>query len=151
MSNRCQVVPSKNYDGKDSITAISNATVQKICYGYTEQINIYARDTAHVIIDVLGYFARNTATRLNTVAGRNASTVGKGKFYAVYSPYCPSNYSLTGGGCSLQYADARDGLEADRPSPSTGPPTRWECRGYNREAYDITVTAHVVCAQIPGR
>ena len=85
---------------------------------------------------------------------RTTKTVNSGDIYAVYSPSCTrsgTDYRATGGGCSLQYAGARNGLEASRPTPNHtfALPTGWECRGINYLSHRINVTAHVICTRLP--
>jgi len=86
---------------------------------------------------------------------RKTKAVAAGAVYVVYSPNCVSlagtNYRATGGGCSLQYAGVRNGLEASRPTPNLNfaLPTGWECRGKNYASRTIHVTVHVICTRVP--
>jgi hypothetical protein len=106
-----------------------------------------------LIIIAVGFFLFSEVTLaqkqgLEVYAIRTSKAIESGgTLYAVYSPACNSGYVATGGGCSLQFAGVRNGLEANRPYPSDGIPTKWECRGRNNFSRTIHVTAHVVCAR----
>ncbi len=84
---------------------------------------------------------------------RTTKYAASGALYVVYSSCTKYStyYRATGGGCSLQYAGARNGLESSRPTPNLhfALPTGWECRGRNYASYTIHVTAHVICSRIP--
>ncbi len=112
---------------------------------------VYASDQ-HVVDEVEPDDSDNRIPHFST---RRTIAIASGAIYAVYSPNCVNmagtDYRATGGGCSLQYAGARNGLEASRPTPNLNfaLPTGWECRGKNYLSHTINVTAHVICTRIP--
>jgi hypothetical protein len=55
-----------NYNSASTSGAIANAVSQSQCRGCSDELYVYASRTSHVIIDVIGYFAQNTATALQT-------------------------------------------------------------------------------------
>ncbi|KKL94674.1 hypothetical protein LCGC14_1862320 [marine sediment metagenome] len=111
-------------------------------------------DSENGIPDVVGEVERDDCENYIPVySTRRTETIFGGTFYAVNSPSCTKYgtiYRATGGGCSLQFAGVRNGLEASRPTPNLdfALPTGWECRGWNFSSRTIHVTAHVICTLI---
>lgn len=113
---------------------------------------VYAIDQ-YVVDEVESEYSEDD---LQIWATRSTSYAASGTVYVVKTS-CVSAFGTlwraTGGGCSLQYAGARNGLEASRPDPhnpsyKTTWPTGWECRGKNYLSHYIQVTAHAICVRI---
>jgi hypothetical protein len=85
-----------NWDNSDSSEAIANAVTQSQCFGCTDQLNVYARYSAHFIVDVIGYFAAPTKTipdQYIVSSGRRDLGTGTG---SIFTANCPSGYRLSG-------------------------------------------------------
>jgi hypothetical protein len=136
-----------NFDGRDNLSAISNATIQPQCYGCTEQINIYARRPAHVVIDVVGYFARNFDTPLDTVFRTTSLTLPPLSNRSWRSAACPAGYRISGGGCHINVYDSLVVINGSRPWSTS----QWNCDVRNSSLFNRTGIAHGVCVRIPGR
>jgi len=129
---------------------IANAVVQSQCYGCGNELDIYSYATSHVIIDVIGYFARPTATPLDNVVVTNVTTVPINGFANVLSPICPAGYRLTGGGCNFQFGDIETQWSS-RPASTGVNVNQWLCQGYNSAPGATGVTSYAVCSRIPGQ
>jgi len=128
---------------------ISNAFAVKTTYSGSYDISVYARTQTHVVADVMGYFSMPEATPLQSVVLSNTETVTHNTQFGVFSPSCPSGYTLTGGGCEEEFINSERVIMRSQPYISNGN-SYWLCKGHN---YSITqkVTADVVCAKVPGR
>jgi len=96
--------------------SIANAVVQKICYGCGDDLYVYAQRTAHVLVDVIGYFARNTATPLQSQQLVSSwVSCSNGANCTAEGPACSSGYTLTGGGIQWMMFAAGQNNSYDAP------------------------------------
>ena len=108
----------------------------------------------HIIVDVMGYYAANHATALQSVRVASAATTApNGGVYTLDSPTCPAGYTLTGGG--YNETAQISGLWVWQNGPGDGSasaaPTFWRFRGYNLTGGTTSLTVYGVCARVPGR
>jgi hypothetical protein len=137
-----------NYNSASTSGAIANAVSQSQCRGCSDELYVYASRTSHVIIDVIGYFAQNTATALQTYQGVSAyvSCPNNANCTAL-GPVCPSGYTLTGGGPQWQLFTSAANNVYNAPWPGN----RWGCQFRNSSGSTQLVRCYSVCARIPGR
>jgi hypothetical protein len=131
---------------KTGVQNVANAVVQSQCRGCASELNVYSSATSHVIIDVIGYFARPTATALDIVTLSNTQSVVHNTPFTIFSPPCTSGYTMTGGGCEEEFISSERVVMRSQPYDDT----YWLCKG-NNYAGTQNVTAHIVCAKVPGR
>jgi hypothetical protein len=107
-------------------------------------------NAAHVVIDVVGYFRRPTATALvcQTVSRQRAvaasATVGFG------SPACPNNTTLTGGGLDTYLQNIELRAQPLRSLPNASG-TGWACLVHNPTNRSWISTCRARCCQTAGR
>jgi len=126
---------------------IANAVIAKNCRLCTNEIEVWSSQTSHVVIDVLGYFARPAATPLQRTILTSSLVVNNGVLAAfLESPSCPAGYTAVGGGCHFNHS--HPGLHINGTRPFN--PTTWHCAGSNNSGFNSGLNAHVVCARVPG-
>ena len=133
-----------------SAKALNNAGTVKTNYSNAGRIGVGARyGGTHVTIQVLGYYTRPEVTPLQSVVLKNTQTVTHNTQFGVFSPPCPSEYILTGGGCEEEFINSARVIMRSQPYSTNGN-SYWLCKGHNY-ATTQKVTADVVCARVPGR
>jgi hypothetical protein len=119
---------------------IANAGI--VSLSSTSQFSVTTSAPANVIIDTYGAFLAPQPTPLSCVT--ETSTTAS---FGAASATCPTNYSLTGGGCSS--SSIYDHVYASEPHASS----EWYCGFYPETGQTIgsTLTAYAVCCVVPGR
>lgn len=109
-------------------------------------ISIYSHRTAHVIADVVGYFARPQRAGLacNWVVGPDTS-ITSGATVTATTADCPVDSTLTGGACEHNLN------EVFLLSSTDVLGTRWACRYKNEALGTVSVRAKARCCSTPGR
>lgn len=150
-----------NWDGSDSSEAIANAVTQSQCFGCTEQLNVYARYSAHYIVDVVGYFAAPTKTIPDQyIVSTGLRTIPTGT-YSLFTSTCPSGYRLSGvaGLVNLWTLDIElTGIRAARNNSialvsGANSGTQALCQFYNKSGASRAnaIECHAICLRQPGR
>lgn len=134
-----------NFDGRDNLSAIANAVTQKINRGGADQLSVWARNPAHVAIDVIGYFARPSKSALYKSV-RTASKTIRALTVENVTVSCLTGYTLTGGGCALNSSGSLWNITETRPSGNG-----WFCEGWNGSILNRTIYVYAVCNKTPGR
>lgn len=120
---------------------LSNLTLTKLDQGAsTNEMTVYTSHQTHLAADIVGYLIQPEATALNcqTISYIDNLIAGGAAIYAT----CPTNYTLTGGGCNST------SLGAVRGGTPQSTSNRYSC---TFAGSDIEISAHAVCCQIPGR
>ena len=138
-----------NYNSGSTSGAIANAVSQSQCRSCSQEINIYSLRTAHVIVDVIGYFARPTRTKPDTIRMAQSRTIGGLATVSFQSPGCPAGYARTGGNCNPGSSyNLRMGDSYVSPGDNPG---FMRCTFRNTSLLSTTAFANVICARQPGR
>jgi hypothetical protein len=138
-----------NYNSGSTSGAIANAVSQSQCRLCAEELRVFASRTTHVIIDVIGYFARPTTTKPETLRFSNSQTIGALATVGFQSPNCPSGYARTGGNCNPGSSyNLRMGDSYVSPNDNPG---FMRCTFRNTSLVSTTAYANVICARQPGR
>jgi hypothetical protein len=138
-----------NYSSFISQAAISNSFIVQVCRGCSDEISIYSfPGSTHVVVDVLGYFARPSATPLDiTVVSTPLTTLTPGQLQTLTTPFCPSDYVATGGGWEETINGSGPMVDDFGPVGDN----RWKCTFINESSSNMSVQCRAVCARIPGR
>lgn len=141
-----------------STIPVANEYHQAQCRGCANEISIYAFKTAHVVVDVVGYYAAPKRTLSpQYVTTSSYDNIGAFSTYSQWSPACPIGYILSGGGASDDFwADVRK--TTSRPSnggfsiiSGYDVADRWLCQYYNNTSSPQPVWCQSVCIKNPGR
>jgi len=107
--------------------------------------------SAHLIFDVVGFFHKSDATALSCLYpmtnGVGTSNFTNGALLTLARPACASGYTLTGSGCSTDYAG---GSLLNEVSPSN----YGDCIFLNNSGATLSQDhfhAESVCCRVPGR
>jgi hypothetical protein len=148
-----------NYNSGSTSSAIANAVSQSQCRLCSEELYVYASRTTHVLVDVIGYFARPTATPLDNDVRYASKSVLNNSLFDLHSPACISGFRLTGGGFLESSYDEGFNFIGSRPVSGTSfglvsgtnIADRYLCQGRNQSGGTRTAYCYSVCARIPGR
>ena len=138
-------------------TNMANAVVQSQCRACSEDVNVYSLKTAHLVVDVIGYFARPTRTAVENNVLYTKTNVAANANFDIFSPPCPSGWRVTGGGFLTDFYTTPITV-GSRPANGTSIDLftginladRWLCQGKNGNLAQ-GIYCHVVCSRIPGR
>jgi hypothetical protein len=150
-----------NYNSGSTSGAIANAVSQSQCRLCSEELYVYASRTTHVIVDVIGYFARPTATIPDQyIVSTGLRTIPTGT-YSLFTSTCPSGYRLSGvaGLVNLWTLDieltglraASNGSVGLVSGANSG--TQALCQFYNKSGASRAdaIECHAICLRQPGR
>jgi hypothetical protein len=145
----CGIQPSAstvNYGGGETI---ANSTIVPDCPGGGSDISVFAGTaTAHLIIDLVGYFSAPVATALDCVQSPLASTVvANGAIINFNANACPAGFTAVSLTCH---------------ATTTFGGTQWtgfglrttgsnDCQGANGSGAAQTYNAAFTCCRVPGR
>jgi hypothetical protein len=106
--------------------------------------------SAHLIFDVVGYFATSQATALDCVTTHTQVSQPNGFNSYFITPACPAGYTLTGGGAEFTGSFPVNWYK-NGPDSASNVETQWTA-GQNNQS-GSTNTGHVYgrCCRIPGR
>jgi hypothetical protein len=135
-----------NYNPTDKTDPISNAFTVKTS-GAGLDISVYAHGQTHVVADVMGYFSAPEATALQISVVQNTGSVPSFGNFSLQSPYCPSGYVVTGGGCHFFYYNPLHNIIGTRKFTAQS----WLCDFTNGTSSSAGVEVHAICARVPGR
>jgi hypothetical protein len=125
---------------------IANSTIVPTFPGGGPDFSVFAgTSTAHLIVDVIGYFAAPVATALDCNTQISApQSIPNGGTVNIASPACPAGFTVTGGG---QSTSAFFPLVSDSKVTGNG----WDCQGSNNSGFTISVSCQARCCRVPGR
>lgn len=122
---------------------LANAAIFQTANGVNNFV-IQTSGTTHVIMDILGAFIEPEATALQTQVMTAVLDIPNNDTGILSTPDCPLGYTLTGGGCGTDLIGHR--LENTEPLD-----TVWSCVSHNLSGETSVLTAHAICARVPGR
>ena len=124
---------------------ICNALALKTGVNKAKDINVYALKGTDLIIDVLGYFSRPEKTPLQIYRAYVRKWIVGG--WGTCIAWCPSGYSLTGGGCNTM----SNVMPVQISYPLYEDEVGWRCGATNETMTSYWIDCHAICARIPGR
>jgi hypothetical protein len=138
---------------------VANAAVVRSAITCLLGGDIYVRSNnsaSHVVVDLLGYFARPEATALDNNVLYAQQNVLASQNFTLYSPGCPAGFRLTGGG-GLSTTFGATPMSSSRPVlgetttlvSGINSADRWCCQGVSGIA--AAYYCFSVCARVPGR
>jgi hypothetical protein len=146
-----------NYSAVSGLN-IANGVVLRICNtatatGGTCTDDLFVRADvagAHLIVDVLGFFAPPFETGLNCTTASSATTIPPSTYLSISSTGCGIAQSMTGGGCGNTASGQVVLTDSHLDTSGTFPV--WICFYKNNDsAASYTITATGLCCQVPGR
>jgi hypothetical protein len=103
--------------------------------------------SAHLIFDVVGYYAVSDATALQcTTQSSSPVSIGSGASGTATSPACAAGYTLTSGSC-----DSASFTLSQTQNKASGSNTTWLCAATNRGSSSANLTATANCCRVPGK
>lgn len=98
---------------------------------------------------MVGYFAAPRRTGLQNIIVENSTSAAAGSSADLFSPYCPSGYTFSGGG--METSNYLWDTWKDGPS-TVGADTNARCNvsGVNNALIPLTFTSKAVCTRVPG-
>ncbi len=141
---------------------VANTTIVSTCSGCAKDISIRVDGgSAHIIIDVVGYFEPPTASPVVIDVKRLPKEVLDGADFTAFSETCPSGWNVVAGGFEAPpgftlYASRPAGGAFNDPNEAViealgiDAANAWMCKGRNDSGATDTVWCWVVCVQTPG-
>jgi len=105
--------------------------------------------SAHVIFDVVGYFAPSRATLLDCASVTNSVALTTANTLYSITATCAPGRVLTGGGCYFENSGSNQRLNVHSWS-NANPDTTWLCAGKSDTAGDALYVG-ARCCRVPGR
>lgn len=135
-----------NFVGGDTL---ANTTIVPVLPGTGNDFNIYAGGaTAHVVIDVLGYYAAPVATALDCITVTSAPTACAYNAWTAVDAVCPAGRTATGGG----YDTTEGSLGYPGVWLTTIPNGNgWRTWVDNQNSGSRNIRTFVNCCRVPGR
>jgi hypothetical protein len=138
---------SMNYTGVNQI--LGNEIIVKQTIAGAADFSIYSTNSAHLVIDVVGYFMAPVATGLDCVSVADPTPTlfaGNGDGVSV-SAECPAGYTITGGECNIYPYSQLSWIVTEHIDI-----TSYSCTAHNSSpGYLETLTAVARCCRVPGR
>jgi len=134
-------------------TTISAGAITESCTSCGTELTVRNQGggTAHVVVDVVGYFHAPIQTPLECSVVSTNTLVAANTAYSVLSGACPTGTIVSGGGCNDQSTFTGHWFWQNGPNVTTGTPTQWQCRGNNTNGFAMNMRAYAVCCNVPGR
>jgi hypothetical protein len=135
-----------------ALPAIANSGTLTGCWGCSDDINIFASNPTHVILDVYGYYEQITGygtsnltgtISITQVAGTTA-TVAAGVYQSVSGGACPAGTTLIGGAQTNSSSSTNSILTSDHSRSGTN----WYEFVKNTGTSAATVTVYSLCQDI---
>lgn len=138
---------SMNYTGVNQI--LGNEIIVKQTIGGAADFSIYSTNSAHLVIDVVGYFMAPVATALECITIEESNTVAGSAFGVVVTgtTSCPAGYALMGISCW----GSEPTVQVDGSRLPAGNNNTWSCRYTNSSSVVRTVFQYARCCRVPGR
>ena len=132
---------------------LSTTTIDPITPGSGPDFNVYISQSMQLTIDVIGYFAENTATALNCTTASSAVTLVAVNVWTSVDAVCPAGFTVTGGGY-----DTTEGTQGypgvwitTKPGPIDGSFNGWRTWVDNQASTARHIQTYAQCCQVPGR
>lgn len=128
---------------------VSNETVIKLTTGGASHFSAFAFGKAHLVGDVVGYFAAPEATALDCVTANNTSPSVAAGATVTLDVSCPAGYSLTGGGFNVTGNTTNASDWTMNESYQQG--SKWKVSATNHHPTDAdTIQEKATCCRVPG-
>jgi len=138
---------------RPGVTIANAAAVQTYNAVGPRELEIYASQPTHVVIDVMGYYSQPGTTLPDTTTIAGAYTAVANGANGTATVTCPTSYRLVSGGC--QWASFGSPISMVYDAPWTSPPDTnaqtWGCQGNNNSGGSNSLRAWAHCARITGR
>lgn len=129
---------------------VANAAAVKTTIGAVApgfDFEVYASQTTHVIVDLIGYYAAPERTTLETSRVANGTILANNaQIFGLESAPCPTGTRIISGACH----PGKAGVWIINQYPNLAANV-WRCGFHNQSGGDATVYVYGVCANIPGR
>jgi hypothetical protein len=122
-------------------TGASNDVIVRSCTSCALELSVYANNSTHYVVDVIGYFMAPEATALQCInSGVTATPVAAGAQANSEAPACPAGYTQTATNCTssawgMPFVFFKDGV----------------CSAQNNGAGAATINSSRTCCRVPGR
>jgi hypothetical protein len=121
---------------------VGNELIVKQTIGQPFDFSIFTLATAHVVVDITGYFMAPVATALDcTTVDSSGVTINAGANGQAFPPSCASGYTQTAMYCRTASWDT----DVSNISPTYG------CTFKNNTGSAVTAVASSRCCRVPGR
>ena len=134
-------------------TILSTTTINPIAPGSGVDFNVYISQSTQLSIDVIGYFAENTATALNCTTITSATVAVPINVWTHIDATCPTGFTVTGGGY-----DTTEGTLGypgvwitTKPGTIDGTFNGWRTWVDNQSSAARNIISYAQCCQVPGR
>ena len=139
-----------NYTGN---ATVANSTIVKTGYLVGSDFRIYTSTTAHVIVDVMGYFDKPERTSPDVFVVQTADTaIGANGTQTLDTPSCPAGYRMVSGGLHTNSFNVH--MVQSKPVPDGAGlniPLKWRCSAQNTSATASSIRCIATCLSIPGK
>jgi len=138
-----------NYDAGQTL---ANTSIVPVLPGTGNDFFIYSYQTAHAVVDVVGYFAAPVATALDCTTANSAVTLINVNVYTAVDAVCPAGRTATGGGWySPEGTLGYPGIwNLSLPGLAYGF-NGWRIWVDNQTSGTRNVQAWALCCRVPGR
>lgn len=127
---------------------IATGAIVPMCGGAGVDMSIYAFQTTHALVDVVGYFAAPVATPLDCTTVSSAVTAAASNLWTNVDAFCPSGRTATGGGYNTPEGSlGYPGVWLTTLPISGG----WRTWVDNQNSSPRSIQTWAVCCRIPGR
>jgi hypothetical protein len=131
-------------------TTISTGAITASCTGCGTELTVRNQGAGNtdVIVDIVGYFNAPFSTSLEVQSVVSPYYVcPSGNDCGVYQN-CNAGYTITGGGCQLQYYNFYWFWANNSPLGATN---GWNCQGTNTSSLSQNMRTVAMCSRVPGR
>jgi hypothetical protein len=128
---------------------LANTTILPVCQGCDFDFTVQADgNDAHLVADVVGYFALPILDSLRCVTLTTNGTIGADSFASITSPACPFTMSLTGGGIDTNFGSAEIWVYKSAPAAGNN---AWQCEAKSRYPDAWPFDCYAICCGTWGR
>ncbi len=127
---------------------IADTATVPVVPGGGDDFALFSLATTHVVVDVLGYFAASSATRLDCTTAQSDVVAVPVNELTVVDAYCPPGRTATGGGYDVSEATiAFPGLFTTSSPLANG----WRTVVENQTGGPRNIVTLARCCRVPGR
>jgi hypothetical protein len=131
-------------------TTISTGVITSSCTACGTELTIrnQGAGNADVIVDIVGYFNAPFTTSLEVQSVVSPYYACPSSFDCGVYQNCNAGYTITGGGCQLQFYNFYWFWANNSPLGATN---GWNCQGTNTSGSSQNMRAVAMCSRVPGR
>ena len=134
-----------NYAAND---VIANTAIIPVAPGGGPDFTLFSLATTHVVVDVLGYFAAPSATRLDCITVASEVVPVPVNELTAVDAFCPAGRASTGGGHDVAEATIAFPALFTTSSPLAG---GWRTIVENQTGAPRNILTFARCCRVPGR